>query len=402
MASPEVTIAIPTYNRSDLLKISLKGALAQDYPNFRVLVLDNASTDDTESVVRSFSDPRITYIRNETNIGLFRNWHRAIAFNSSPYVSILQDDDELRPEFIHKTILALQHFPQAAIAVGGVKAIDINDQPIRLPDDVLPEGKVAGLDFLHGIVAGRNWAIHPSTVMMQASALADVGSFDALHSTFSIDFNLYFRLARKFDMVFIPEELGLVRYHEGQDTQRRLASGGANPLAILAERCDAIAYLLQSDRAQDPSYRQWLAARLLHLSLRRSEITAEFIPNFNLSWAERLQVAIQEIADLIPAGKTILLVDNNEWGCDVLSNHHLVPFLEKDGCYWGAPPDDETAIQELERMRQMGVNFMVIAWSAFWWLDYYSKLREYIHSTFHQLLSNSRIMVFELNKAIQN
>jgi hypothetical protein len=53
-------------------------------------------------------------------------------------------------------------------------------------------------------------------------------------------------------------------------------------------------------------------------------------------------------------------------------------------------------------MRQSGASFMVIGWPAFWWLDYYSKLREYIHSTFHQLLSNSRIMVFELNKAIQN
>jgi glycosyltransferase involved in cell wall biosynthesis len=49
----KVTIAIPTYNRSELLKTSLQSALAQDYSDFQVLVLDNASTDDTEAVVRS-------------------------------------------------------------------------------------------------------------------------------------------------------------------------------------------------------------------------------------------------------------------------------------------------------------------------------------------------------------
>ena len=69
MISPKVTIAIPTYNRAQLLKISMQSVLDQDYPDFRILVLDNASSDNTEEVVRSFSDTRITYHRNKKNVG---------------------------------------------------------------------------------------------------------------------------------------------------------------------------------------------------------------------------------------------------------------------------------------------------------------------------------------------
>ncbi len=392
----KVTIAIPTYNRANLLKTSLKSVLAQDYPDFSVVVIDNASSDDTEAVVRSFADSRVTYVRNETNIGLFRNWNRAIELNSSPYLSIVQDDDELLPGFIHESVLALDNHPNAALSVAGIRAIDINGAKVLLPDDVPPEGLMAGLEYLHGIVAGRNWPIHPTAVMMRSSALAEVGPFDTPHSKFGIDFNLYFRLAARFEIIFIPRELALIRYHEAQDTQLHITPGGTAPLAVIAERTDAIAYLLQSVRAEDASYRQWLAERLLHLNMRRSEMTAELIPTLNLSWAERLQIATEEIATLIPPGESFILVDENQWGCEVLPGFHILPFLERDGQYWGSPPDDETAIRELERMRQSGANFMVIGWPAFWWFDYYSELRDYLSKKFRCVRSNSRIMVFDL------
>lgn len=163
----------------------------------------------------------------------------------------------------------------------------------------------------------------------------------------------------------------------------------------MAERSDAIAYLLQSPRAEDASYRQWLAERLLHMSMRRSEFTSELLPEINLSWTERLQIAIGEIAATIPAGKCFILVDENQWSSE-LSQFNFLPFLERDGYYWGAPPDDSCAIEELERMRYCKASFMVIGWPAFWWLDYYSKLRNYLSSNFRCILHNSRLIVFDL------
>ncbi|MFN6531279.1 glycosyltransferase family A protein [Nostoc sp. ChiSLP03a] len=397
----KVTIAIPTYNRSELLKASLESALAQDYRDYQVLVLDNASDDDTEAVVRLFADPRITYVRNETNIGIFGNWQLAVELNSSPYLSILSDDDILLPNFIRESVLALDNHPRVGLSVAQAGFIDINGATLHLTgtelSDKLPEGLISGLDFIHQIVDGQKWILRTSAVMFRADALNAVGVFDLTHTKYLLDLNLYLRMAAQFDFFFIAKELAQVRFHVEQDSQVSFHSpGGTGSLAVVAERTDAIAYLLKSPRAEDASYRQWLAERLLHISMRRSQFTSELIPELNLSWSERLRIAMQEIASVIPAGKRLILVDENQWSCEILPQYDALPFLEQDGQYWGAPLNDEIAIRELERMRQTGASFIVIAWPAFWWLDYYSGLRNYLSSNFCRVLDNSRLVVFDL------
>ncbi|MEH2171300.1 glycosyltransferase family A protein [Nostoc sp.] len=397
----KVTIAIPTYNRSKLLKTSLESALAQDYSDFQVLVLDNASSDDTEAVVRSFADARVTYVRNDTNIGIFGNWQRTIEINSSPYLSILSDDDVLLPNFICESVLGLDNHPHAGLSAAQAEFIDANGISVQVRNtefsDNLPQGSIEGLEFIHQIADGRKWILRTSAVMFRASALRAVGGFDITHSKYLLDLNLYLRMAAQFDFFFIAKQLAQVRFHVEQDSQVSFHSlSGTGALAVMAERTDAIAYLLQSPRAEDASYRQWLAERLLHISMRRSEFASKLIPELNLSWSERLEIAIQEIASVIPSGKRLILVDENQWGCEMLPKFDALPFLEHDGQYWGAPLDDEIAIRELERMRQAGASFMVIAWPAFWWLDYYSGLRNYLSLNFRCILHNSRLVVFDL------
>ncbi|BAY48731.1 glycosyl transferase family protein [Scytonema sp. HK-05] len=397
----KVTIAIPTYNRSKLLKASLKSALAQDYPDFQVLVLDNASCDDTEAVVRSFSDSRITYVRNDANIGIFGNWQRTIEINSSPYLSILSDDDILLPNFIRESVLGLDNHPHAGLSAAQAEFIDTNGVVLQVKgtefSDNLPQGLIDGLEFIHQIVDGRKWILRTSAVMFRASALRAVGGFDITHSKYLLDLNLYLRMATQFDFFFIAKQLAQVRFHVEQDSQVSFHSlSGTGALAVMAERTDAIAYLLQSPRAEDASYRRWLAERLLHISMRRSEFTYKLVPKLNLNWSERLEIAIREIAAVIPTGKRFILVDENQWGAEIFPEFDALPFLEHEGQYWGAPSDDETAIRELERMRDCGASFMVIGWPAFWWLDYYSQFRNYLNSNFRCILHNSRLVVFDL------
>lgn len=401
----KVTIAIPTYNRSELLKISLKSVLGQDYSDFQVLVLDNASTDDTEAVVRSFVDSRIIYARSETNIGAFRNWNRAIEITSSPYLSILSDDDTLLPSFIRESILALDNHPGAGFSAAQAKFIDSNSAPLQVTatelSDNLPEGLINGFEFIQQIVDGRKWILRTSTVMFRAEALALVGAFDTPHSKYMIDLNIYLRLAAQFDVVSIAKELAQVRFHVGQDSQVSF-HGGTGPLAVMAERIDGIAYLLQSPHAEDVSYRHWLAERLLYMNMRRSELTSQWLLDLNLNWEERLQIARREIVNSIPAGESLILVDENQWGSEILSEFRSLPFLERNGQYWGPPQDDHTAICELERMRRSGGSFMIFGWPAFWWLDYYAGLRNYLSTKFRCVLHNSRLMAFDLRQYSEN
>ena len=394
---PAVTVAIPTYNRADLLKISLQSALAQDYPNFQVLVLDNASSDHTRKTIDSFTDSRIVYVRHDCNIGLFRNWHQAVARHTGSYLTILQDDDVLLPGFIRQSVMALENHSNSAFSIAQVEGINADGDRVPLPDDPAPQGKMSGLDYLEKMVAGKNWVIHASGVMMRSTVLSKSVTFDTRHSNHTIDLNLYMRLAARYDLVFMPEVLAQVRLHEGQDTQHRFREvKGTCLLATIAERMDAAAHLLQSSRAQQASYRHWLVERLLYMSSHRSTLTAEFVPTLNLSWQERMEVALEEARETLPEKSCLILVDENQWRYAFSRFFQILPFPEKNGEYWGVPADDEACIAELERMRGLEADFVVVTWPAFWWLDYYSGLRDYLNSTFNYILNNSRLIIFEL------
>jgi glycosyltransferase involved in cell wall biosynthesis len=394
---PSVTVAIPTYNRSKLLERSLQSVLAQTHADLEVLVLDNASVDDTQSVVYALADPRVKYVGSNENIGLFRNWNRAIKLNRTPYLAILPDDDELLPEFIQESLAALEASPNAAYTFAKTSAIGMDNEPIPLSGEFPEGGVMSGLDLLHQFVAGTNWIIQPSTVMMRSSALDAVGPFDTVHSRLSIDLNLYLRLAVYFDVFFVPKILARNRIHTEQQTQQSHRSlGGTGPLATLAERMDAVAYLLRSERCEKAPYRLWLADRLMQLSSRRSAMTSDLVPDLNLSWEEKLEVLKEEIEALVPAGDKFVLIDNDQFGINIVSGRQATPLLQRDGQSLGAPPDSATAIQELERLHQSGINYVLIAWPAFWWLDYYIELREHLTSGSRCVLSNSRLVAFRL------
>ena len=108
--------------------------------------------------------------------------------------------------------------------------------------------------------------------------------------------------------------------------------------------------------------------------------------------------AVQEIMELVPEGEAFILVDEDSWVTDdELGGRRRIPFLERDGQYWDAPPDDATAIRQLERLRQeTEASFMVFAWPAFWWLEYYAGLRDHLRSEYRCVLENERLVAFDL------
>jgi hypothetical protein len=137
-------------------------------------------------------------------------------------------------------------------------------------------------------------------------------------------------------------------------------------------------------------------ADILAEHLRNKGVTANVARWKEKSWVHQVCKAVEEVALLIPAGETLILVDQAEWGEDMFSDYVVLPFLEKNGQYWGPPPDDETAISELERLRKSGANFIIFTWLAFWWLDYYEGLHRYLRTEYRCVLENDRLVVFEL------
>jgi hypothetical protein len=115
------------------------------------------------------------------------------------------------------------------------------------------------------------------------------------------------------------------------------------------------------------------------------------------SWWHQTEKAVKDVLSLVPAGDAFLLVGGDQWAIgDFLLKRRRLPFLERDGQYWGSPPDDRTAIRELERMRQIGATFAVFPWWAHWWLQHYVGLHQHLRSSFRCALEDDRIVAFDL------
>lgn len=125
MTEPTVTVLITTYNRASLLPRALESVLKQTFTDFEIVLIDDCSTDDTEQVVAKFTDPRIRYIRNESNQGgkfgdrahIRRTFHELMR---GQYFIYLCDDDYWLPnDLLERQIEAFRKYPTLAMAVGG-------------------------------------------------------------------------------------------------------------------------------------------------------------------------------------------------------------------------------------------------------------------------------------------
>jgi glycosyltransferase involved in cell wall biosynthesis len=152
MSLPLVSILIPTYKRAALVPQAIRSALEQTYPSIEVLILDDCSPDDTASACAQFTaDPRVRYIRHETNQGLPRNWQFGIDTARGEFFTILHDDDALEPTFVKDLLapllgdpdLVLSFCDQWVMDAAGGRCPDASDQmSARFSRTYLPMGRV--------------------------------------------------------------------------------------------------------------------------------------------------------------------------------------------------------------------------------------------------------------------
>jgi glycosyltransferase involved in cell wall biosynthesis len=123
MGSPRVTVTIPTYNRAPRLRRTLGSVLEQSFDDVEVFVSDNASDDDTASVVASFGDPRVHYLRNERNLGHFVNLSVGLHAGTAPYLTVLPDDDVMLPGHLEQKVAFLDEHPAVGLVHSAFRRI---------------------------------------------------------------------------------------------------------------------------------------------------------------------------------------------------------------------------------------------------------------------------------------
>lgn len=104
---PKVSFIVPCYKLAHFLSDCVNSILAQTYSDFEVLIMDDCSPDNTPEVAAEFNDPRVTYIRNETNLGNIRNFNKGIELSRGRYIWLISADDCFRSQNVLQRYVGL-------------------------------------------------------------------------------------------------------------------------------------------------------------------------------------------------------------------------------------------------------------------------------------------------------
>ncbi|WP_009632479.1 glycosyltransferase family 2 protein [Synechocystis sp. PCC 7509] len=119
-----VSIIIPTYNRPEYLEKAIFSVLQQTYQNIEVIVSDDCSSENPQSLVDAFNDPRVWLRRNDTNVGVGLNATYAFKEAKGKYVASLNDDDIWQKDFLEKLVPHLEANPEVVLAFCDFYVID--------------------------------------------------------------------------------------------------------------------------------------------------------------------------------------------------------------------------------------------------------------------------------------
>jgi glycosyltransferase involved in cell wall biosynthesis len=368
------SIIITSYNYGRYLNEAIDSAINQTYPNVEVVVVDDGSADNSREVIAGYESQVIPVLKE--NGGQASAFNAGFAMSHGEFVFFLDSDDALLPQAVANVVRLFDepgvmkvHWPLWIINEHGRKT-----QKVKEPK--LPEG-----DFRH-IVQTKGPMTEATLPSAPTSGNAYARTFlrqvlPMPEPAYRISADAYlFGLAPAFGKIRrIMEPQGFWRFHgqnasKGTRFEERVRIG----MSDYEQQCLVLTNLYR-DKGINIDVENWKAN----------------------SWWPRIDRAIEEIATLIPEGDSFILADGDGWGTDeFIAGHRRIPFVERDGRYWGAPADDADAIEELDRLRQSGANFIVFGWPAFWWLEHYTHFYSHLRARYPCVLQNDRLVAFDL------
>ena len=198
--------------------------MRQSYANLDILVFDNASSDDTEKVVRSLAegDARVRYLCQESNVGMVRNFSACIEQARGQYVKFVCADDALEPGCVERMLNIMSAHPEVSLVGCARRLVGDNLQTARIARYsrrfLLTEGTAAiRRCFFLGNRIGE-----PTAVMFRRADA--VRGFDDSYRQL-VDLEMWFHLLKHGAFVFLPDPLCRIRQHAEQATLENLKSG---------------------------------------------------------------------------------------------------------------------------------------------------------------------------------
>ncbi|MBR6117753.1 MAG: glycosyltransferase family 2 protein [Paludibacteraceae bacterium] len=221
----KVTVIMPNYNHAPYLKQRMDSILAQDYPNFEVILLDDASTDNSAEVLSEYTKhPKVKkIIVNDTNSGnTFLQWQRGIKEATGDYIWIAESDDVAAPTLLSRLVEAIEQ-KDAVLAFCHSQWIDGKGQPIARTLDPLwkRDFSMAGGIFVRRHLMGYCSICNASAVVFRRDAVAAVDMYQVTQFTASGDRLFWIQVALQGRVAYVADSLNQFRQHTHK------VSGGA-------------------------------------------------------------------------------------------------------------------------------------------------------------------------------
>lgn len=199
-----ISIVLPVYNGAKYLRESIESVIAQTYPNWELLIVDDCSKDETPSIAQEYArkDERIRYYRNEENLRLPRNLNKGFSLTRGDYLTWTSDDNRYRPEALERMHDALTH-TSAQFVYCSMDVIDENDNLIETY--LVNPGSTKRLVGFNTVGA---------CFLYTRKAYEAVGDYD--HEMILVeDYDYWQRIAMRFETVTIGQVLYDYRRHGG-------------------------------------------------------------------------------------------------------------------------------------------------------------------------------------------
>lgn len=251
MTDPLVTIAITSYNYARTLGDAIASALAQTYRNLDVVVLDNASTDNSVEVARSFLDDRLRVVVHPENVGLQRNHNLAIRQARGEYVMFLSADDMLLPSAVYDAVMFRRDHPDVDIAYFSVAIADSDGNVQGYFDHPAHDGAdfFSNRNELASLLTRDN-SMYMPTMLFPRTLFAELGELDE-RLNILLDYELNIRMAAAGEQfAFISKPQAIIRIHGENRSGVKKFVGSGNQLRefctilqryVVPENYDALA-----------------------------------------------------------------------------------------------------------------------------------------------------------------
>lgn len=258
-----VTVAIPTFNRLELLKRSVESALSQGYEDLEIIISDNASTDGTQQYLQGLLDPRIKVLLNSENRGMVANWERCLNSATGTYFILLSDDDA----FVDNDAIAkvMNHFCRAGGEKIGVLFSDVVLE--RVSRNIRKGTSADKVSFSAAELITRFYAneisVFPCATYFRTKDLINMGGYQSFDAKLAVDACAWMKVALEYGHAErVPEQLSLYRVHE---------SLTSSPVEVWSKDFDAVRTVISS-------YKDRLTSREYHLIQKAMDASWNRVP----------------------------------------------------------------------------------------------------------------------------